>query len=293
MSNNKSKSINEVMVSLLMGAATLDGWLVRSASSLGRPNSNEGQSVFIEIMDEKRAEYFESQLYLDTLCHSGDTGALSPIAECEIITSPMASEILTPDAKENLQLRTKIDQLERELAEKRAEVHDLIKANESLTTSLKLYRSADKEPSVITDTEGYRMIVSVELNLEHVLKNAGIEGNAELYGYMRGFIPDMLSTASGVVSTLAYKNYMYGNDNIVNQGDDMLITRLGDKAARLKRLATIGTTASNDEGPIDTWKDAAGYALIGYAKGIGNWTRAIRQGQLTSDIYKKPKRSDN
>ncbi len=66
------------------------------------------------------------------------------------------------------------------------------------------------------------------------------------------------------------KNEMYGDGNIDKIGAPGILTRIEEKTERLKHL--IENNINPEEEPIeDTWKDIAGYAIIGLMVQRGKW----------------------
>lgn len=69
-------------------------------------------------------------------------------------------------------------------------------------------------------------------------------------------------------STLLKKHHDYGSKNILEFKDVGVLIRLNDKLARMKNLYGITDNSyqrktSANESIEDTWKDVAGYGLIG------------------------------
>jgi hypothetical protein len=66
------------------------------------------------------------------------------------------------------------------------------------------------------------------------------------------------------------KNKMYGDGNVDKMGKPGVITRIEEKIERLKHL--LKTNYNPEEEPIeDTWKDIAGFAIIGLMLERGKW----------------------
>lgn len=73
-----------------------------------------------------------------------------------------------------------------------------------------------------------------------------------------------------LANTLIMKNRDYGKGNIAEFGELGILVRLSDKYNRLKNLIDNDGTAAFE--PIeDSWKDMAGYSVIGWLTSQGRW----------------------
>lgn len=62
---------------------------------------------------------------------------------------------------------------------------------------------------------------------------------------------------------LIVKNKKYGEKNILKFGEKGVVVRSSDKIERLIQLVWNNEKGTNDENIDDTWKDLAGYVVIG------------------------------
>ncbi|MDP6293351.1 MAG: nucleotide modification associated domain-containing protein [Candidatus Woesearchaeota archaeon] len=70
-------------------------------------------------------------------------------------------------------------------------------------------------------------------------------------------------TLSSIRELLIEKNKRYGEANIRKFGSMGVVIRSSDKVERLRTLLFDKVEASVDESVEDSWKDLAGYAIIG------------------------------
>ena len=75
--------------------------------------------------------------------------------------------------------------------------------------------------------------------------------------------------AGQIAELLVKKDQDYGADNIKRHGTLGVLVRMDDKLARLTNLQNADKV--NNEAIEDTWKDLAGYAIIGYLLSKGLW----------------------
>lgn len=75
--------------------------------------------------------------------------------------------------------------------------------------------------------------------------------------------------AEQIADLLVKKDQDYGADNIKRHGTLGVLVRMDDKLARLTNLQNADKV--NNEAIEDTWKDLAGYAIIGYLLSKGLW----------------------
>ncbi|MBI3334736.1 DUF1599 domain-containing protein [Candidatus Pacearchaeota archaeon] len=68
---------------------------------------------------------------------------------------------------------------------------------------------------------------------------------------------------------LKKKNRTYGDKNITRIGQTGILTRLEEKIERLKNM--LANKIIDAESAEDTWKDIAGYAIIGLMLERGKW----------------------
>jgi hypothetical protein len=59
---------------------------------------------------------------------------------------------------------------------------------------------------------------------------------------------------------LLAKHHDYGSSNLVRRGEFGIVVRIEDKLARIENLANKEFMVDN-EGPQNSWKDVAGYAI--------------------------------
>ena len=87
-----------------------------------------------------------------------------------------------------------------------------------------------------------------------------------------------------VAETLIEKHKAYGVDNILLFKEQGLVVRVWDKVSRLKNLIWKNTnvTINYSETLEDTWKDMAGYAMIGMMLQRGTFTNPL-EGQVKEE----------
>lgn len=82
----------------------------------------------------------------------------------------------------------------------------------------------------------------------------------------------MYELVEDIIATLIKKDHDYGSGNIHQFGERGVLVRATDKINRLYNLLWTGEEEEvNDEAVDDTWKDLAGYAIIGYMERHGKW----------------------
>ena len=74
-----------------------------------------------------------------------------------------------------------------------------------------------------------------------------------------------------IKTLLIEKNTRYGKGNIARFGEKGVLMRSFDKVDRLKTLLFDNIEATTDEAVEDSWKDLAGYAIIGLMFHRGKW----------------------
>ena len=82
-----------------------------------------------------------------------------------------------------------------------------------------------------------------------------------------------------VAETLIEKHKDYGVDNILIFKEQGLVVRVWDKVSRLKNIIWNRTQATTLE---DTWKDIAGYAIIGMMLQRDTFTNPL-EGQVKEE----------
>ena len=82
-----------------------------------------------------------------------------------------------------------------------------------------------------------------------------------------------------MADTLIEKHKDYGVDNILIFKEQGLVVRMWDKVSRLKNIVWKGQTPTTLE---DTWKDMAGYAMIGMMLQRGTFTNPL-EGQVKEE----------
>ena len=82
-----------------------------------------------------------------------------------------------------------------------------------------------------------------------------------------------------VATTLIEKHKDYGVDNILIFKEQGLVVRLWDKVSRLKNIVWGSKLPETLE---DTWKDMAGYAIIGMMLQRGTFTNPL-EGQVKEE----------
>ena len=70
---------------------------------------------------------------------------------------------------------------------------------------------------------------------------------------------------------LVEKNKRYGGKNIEEFGQEGVVIRINDKIDRLKNIVFNKVKETEDETIEDTWKDLAGYAILGLMLHRGKW----------------------
>ncbi len=80
---------------------------------------------------------------------------------------------------------------------------------------------------------------------------------------------EMEKIADEVKEILKYKNKTYGDKNIEKVGRSGVLVRIEEKVERLKNMIEKGI--EDKESKEDSWKDIAGYAIIGAMLERGKW----------------------
>jgi hypothetical protein len=74
-----------------------------------------------------------------------------------------------------------------------------------------------------------------------------------------------------IKNLLIEKNKRYGKTNISEFGEQGVTIRINDKVERLKNIVMNKVEETDDERLEDTYKDLAGYAIIGLMVHRGKW----------------------
>ena len=74
---------------------------------------------------------------------------------------------------------------------------------------------------------------------------------------------ELRKTLKEIGDLLIEKNKNYGERNIMVLGERGVLVRASDKVARLTQLVWNKEQGTADETVDDTWRDLAGYAIIG------------------------------
>ena len=82
------------------------------------------------------------------------------------------------------------------------------------------------------------------------------------------------ATALEVADIIIQKHTDYGADNILIFKEQGLVVRIWDKISRLKNIVWKGQAPTILE---DTWKDVAGYAIIGMMLQRGTFTNDLEE----------------
>lgn len=77
----------------------------------------------------------------------------------------------------------------------------------------------------------------------------------------------------------AAKHHDYGCKNIAKKGEKGVLTRLGDKVARLENLEGK-TEVGAEESKLDTWDDINVYPQIALLVRLGHWPGAKKEDNL-------------
>jgi len=72
-----------------------------------------------------------------------------------------------------------------------------------------------------------------------------------------------------IKSLLKVKNKTYGNKNIVKMGKLGILSRIDEKLERLRNM--IENNIDNEESREDSWKDIAGFGIIGLMLERNQW----------------------
>ena len=81
---------------------------------------------------------------------------------------------------------------------------------------------------------------------------------------------EMEKIAREIAELLKAKNRTYGDKNIEKIGKRGVLVRLEEKLERLKHM--LEHNMQDTESREDTWKDIAGYAIIGIMLEHGRWS---------------------
>jgi hypothetical protein len=92
------------------------------------------------------------------------------------------------------------------------------------------------------------------------------------------FGQDVHQIAHSVADLLESKMSDYGPNSIADERS--ILVRLNDKLSRLQNLLNSPGALATNESIEDTWKDAAGYSILGVLKHTGNWPVAAGSGHV-------------
>ncbi len=82
---------------------------------------------------------------------------------------------------------------------------------------------------------------------------------------------EMKKITDEIKGLLIYKNKMYGDKNIDKIGKLGVLTRIEEKIERLKNM--IENNLEDAESKEDSWKDIAGFGIIGVMLERNKWKR--------------------
>lgn len=82
---------------------------------------------------------------------------------------------------------------------------------------------------------------------------------------------EMEKIADELKMLLKKKNQMYGDNNVIKMGKLGVLTRIEEKVERLRNM--IEKNLDDDESREDSWKDIAGFGIIGAMLERGKWSR--------------------
>jgi len=82
---------------------------------------------------------------------------------------------------------------------------------------------------------------------------------------------EMKKILKEIEELLIMKNEYYGDTNIEKIGKEGVLIRIEEKVERLKNM--LSKNLEGKETREDSWKDIAGYAIIGTMLERGKWTK--------------------
>ena len=80
---------------------------------------------------------------------------------------------------------------------------------------------------------------------------------------------EMKKICREIEELLKKKNRTYGDQNVIKMGKLGVLTRIEEKIERLKHM--INNNIEDKESREDTWKDVAGFGIIGVMLERGKW----------------------
>ena len=84
-------------------------------------------------------------------------------------------------------------------------------------------------------------------------------------------IEEMKKISSEIESILIKKNKNYGDNNIIKMGKIGILIRIEEKIERLKNM--IKNNIDDEESKEDSWKDIAGFGIIGAMLERDKWNK--------------------
>jgi translation elongation factor EF-Tu-like GTPase len=82
---------------------------------------------------------------------------------------------------------------------------------------------------------------------------------------------EMEKIADEIKELLKYKNKTYGDNNVIKMGKLGVLNRVEEKIARLRNM--IEKNIEDKESKEDSWKDIAGFGIIGVMLERGKWLK--------------------
>lgn len=82
---------------------------------------------------------------------------------------------------------------------------------------------------------------------------------------------EMSKITKEIEETLRKKNKTYGDNNVIKMGKIGILTRIEEKVERLKNM--INNDIEDNETREDSWKDIAGFGIIGTMVERGKWVK--------------------
>ena len=82
---------------------------------------------------------------------------------------------------------------------------------------------------------------------------------------------EMENVCDEIKELLKQKNKTYGDNNVVKMGKLGVLTRIEEKIERLRNMIKKNIKAK--ESKEDTWKDIAGFGIIGIMLERGKWKK--------------------
>lgn len=82
-------------------------------------------------------------------------------------------------------------------------------------------------------------------------------------------VEEMKKICKELEELLIKKNKVYGDQNVVKMGKLGVLTRIEEKIERLRHM--IKNNIEDEESREDSWKDVAGFGIIGAMLERGKW----------------------